>query len=112
MEETISTTVETSELQTTPELQVDTQPVEEQTTEVAKQEPENTEAEATESVEGSDAPKEPEKNWEQIAKDNQASFTRVSMELAELKKQMADSLLSGHVILPYTYPRPFVLLSL
>lgn len=93
MEETISTTVEAPQEQTTPEVAENQtiDAVEETTQPDATQESEKVEAEATESVEGMDAPKEPEKNWEQIAKDNQASFTRVSQELAELKKQMADS---------------------
>lgn len=87
MEETISTTSEISTEQTTPDV-VDTettQPVEtEQTTEeTTTQEPEKAETTETEI--------EQPKNWEQIAKDNQASFTRVSQELAELKKQIANN---------------------
>ena len=88
MEETISTTSEVSTEQTTPDV-VDTettQPVEtEQTTEeVTTQEPETVAETETET-------EQPVKNWEQIAKDNQASFTRVSQELAELKKQIAQN---------------------
>lgn len=95
MEETISTTVETFQEQTTPDV-AENQTIEttENISDVqpdATQESEKVEAETTESVEGEDAPKEPVKNWEQIAKDNQASFTRVSQELAELKKQIADN---------------------
>lgn len=92
MEETVTTTVETATEQTTPEV------TENQTTEVTEtetqpdvtQESENVAEETTETAEGVETPKvEPTKNWEQIAKDNQASFTRVSQELAELKKQVA-----------------------
>lgn len=88
MEETISTTSEVSTEQTTPDV-VDTettQPVEtEQTIEEATtQEPETVAETETET-------EQPTKNWEQIAKDNQASFTRVSQELAELKKQIAQN---------------------
>lgn len=88
MEETISTTSEVTTEQTTPDV-VDTettQPVEtEQTTEeTTTQEPETVATTETET-------EQPTKNWEQIAKDNQASFTRVSQELAELKKQMAQN---------------------
>lgn len=86
MEETISTTSEISTEQTTPDVvEETTQPVEtEQTTEeTTTQEPEKAETTETEI--------EQPKNWEQIAKDNQASFTRVSQELAELKKQIASN---------------------
>ena len=86
MEETISTTSEISTEQTTPDVvEETTQPVEtEQTTEeTTAQEPEKAETTETEI--------EQPKNWEQIAKDNQASFTRVSQELAELKKQIANN---------------------
>lgn len=93
MEETISTTVETSEGQTTPDV------TENQTIETTENnsdvqpdvttEPEQTEETTTESVEeGKAETKEAPKDWERIAKDNQASFTRVSQELAELKKQI------------------------
>lgn len=87
MEETISTTSEISTEQTTPDV-VDTettQPVEtEQTTEeTTTQEPEKAETTETEI--------EQPKNWEQIAKDNQAAFTRVSQKLAELEKQIANN---------------------
>ena len=90
MEETISTTVEAPEEQTTPE--VTETPTTEETQPEVTQEPVNEEVEATENVEAVETAKEPEaKKWEQIAKDNQASFTRVSQELAELKKQIADN---------------------
>lgn len=88
MEETISTTSEVTTDQTTPDVveTETTQPVEtEQTTEeTTTQEPETVDTTETET-------EQPTKNWEQIAKDNQASFTRVSQELAELKKQMAQN---------------------
>ena len=88
MEETISTTSEVTTEQTTPDVveTETTQPVEtEQTTEeTTTQEPEIVATTETET-------EQPTKNWEQIAKDNQASFTRVSQELAELKKQMAQN---------------------
>lgn len=88
MEETISTTSEVSTEQTTPDV-VDTettQPVETEQTieETTTQEPETVAETETET-------EQPAKNWEQIAKDNQASFTRVSQELAELKKQIAQN---------------------
>ena len=88
MEETVTTTVETATEQTTPDVTETTQPVEEQTTEEVTQEPETVAEETTETAEAEE-PQKVEKNWEQIAKDNQASFTRVSQELAELKKQVA-----------------------
>jgi hypothetical protein len=83
MEETISTTSEVSEEQTTPDVAEETtQPAEQTIEENATQEPEQATDETEIKAE------EPQKNWEQIAKDNQASFTRVSQELAELKKQI------------------------
>ena len=99
MEETISTTVEPSEVQITPEVTETsrsakapasaTQPEEVQTIEEVTTEPDKTEETTTENVEAGDAEvKEAPKDWERIAKDNQASFTRVSQELAELKKQI------------------------
>jgi hypothetical protein len=87
MEETISTTSEVTTEQTTPDVvEETTQPAEtEQTTEeTTTQEPETVATTETET-------EQPTKNWEQIAKDNQASFTRVSQELAELKKQIAQN---------------------
>lgn len=86
MEETISTTSEVSTEQTTPDVTEETtQPVEtEQTTEeTGTQEPEN--ATTTETETGQPT-QEPPKDWEKIAKDNQAAYTRVSQELAQLKK--------------------------
>lgn len=91
MDEQISTTVEATETQTTQETP------ENQTTEDTQntqpddvQEPVNNEAETTE-TESQEQKPEPPKDWEKIAKDNQASFTKVSQELAELKKQMQES---------------------
>ncbi len=82
MEETITTTSEESTEQTTPDVAEETtQPVEQQTIEeTATQEPETTETETV--IE------KPATDWEKIAKDNQASYTRVSQELAELKRQI------------------------
>ena len=83
MEETISTTSEVSEEQTTPDVAEETsQPAEQTIENDAAQEPAEKATDETEIK-----AEEPQKNWEQIAKDNQASFTRVSQELAELKKQ-------------------------
>ena len=88
MEETISTTSEVTTEQTTPDVveTETTQPAETEQTieETTTQEPETVATTETET-------EQPTKNWEQIAKDNQASFTRVSQELAELKKQMAQN---------------------
>jgi hypothetical protein len=84
MDETISTTSEVSTEQTTPDVEVSqTQPDEQTTEDTQQQEPADVATDETEIKE-----QEPTKNWEQIAKDNQASFTRVSQELAQLKKQM------------------------
>lgn len=85
--ETETTIAETVE-QTTPDVAEDTQPVEEtQTTEeTATQEPETTETETTaETDEG-----EKVTDWEKIAKDNQASFTKISQEKAELTKRIEE----------------------
>lgn len=89
MEETISTPTESTQEQTPLDVTENSQPVEEQTLENANQELVNDEnvAEITEEVE---QPKE-QINWEKRAKDNQAEFTRVSQELAELKKQIAQN---------------------
>ena len=89
MEETISTPTEITQEQTPLDVTENAQPVEEQTPENANQELVNDEnvAEIAEEVE---QPKE-QINWEKRAKDNQAEFTRVSQELAELKKQMAQN---------------------
>ena len=85
MEETISTTSEVTTEQTTPDVEEEKTQPEEQTIEKTEtQEPETVATTETET-------EQPTKNWEQIAKDNQASFTRVSQELAELKKQMAQN---------------------
>jgi hypothetical protein len=84
MEETITTTSEESTEQTTPAVEETTQPAEEQTIEKAEtQEPETTETETV--IE------KPATDWEKIAKDNQASYTRVSQELAQLKKQIEEN---------------------
>ena len=84
MDETISTTSEVSTEQTTPDVEVSqTQPDEQTIEDTTTQEPADVATDETEIKE-----QEPVKNWEQIAKDNQASFTRVSQELAQLKKQM------------------------
>lgn len=88
MEETVTTTVETPQEQTTPEV-TDNQTIEKTQPEVT-QESEEVAEETTETAEAETQTVEPTKNWEQIAKDNQASFTRVSQELAELKKQIAE----------------------
>lgn len=89
MEETISTPTESTQEQTPLDVTENSQPVEQQTPENANQELVNDEnvAEIAEEVE---QPKE-QINWEKRAKDNQAEFTRVSQELAELKKQMAQN---------------------
>lgn len=71
--------------QTTPDTEV-TQPVETQTTEETVQEPVTTETETTvETDEG-----EKVTDWEKIAKDNQASFTKISQEKAELTKRIEE----------------------
>lgn len=96
MEETISTTVETPQEQTTPDV-AENQTIEttENISDVqpdATQESEDVAEETTENVEAEETAKtESTKNWEQMAKDNQAAFTRVSQELAELKKQVAEN---------------------
>lgn len=85
--ETISTPVETQE-QTPLETVTDSQPVEEQTLENTEREPANVE-ETAEIKEGEEV-KEEVIDWEQRAKDNQASFTRVSQEKAELTKRIEE----------------------
>ena len=90
MEETISTTETTSAEQTTQEPVNDVQS-ETQTTEQTAQDPVNDEEVTTENVEEGNGQTEKKQDWEKIAKDNQASFTRVSQELAELKKKFNDS---------------------
>lgn len=91
MEETISTPTENVTEQTPLETTTETQPVEEQTPANVEQEPAENTQEVAENVEGEQTPKEPVIDWEKRAKDNQAEFTRVSQELAELKKQIADN---------------------
>ena len=89
MEETqISTTTETTENQTIQESVNDVQP-ENQTTEQANSEPDKTDVDVTENVDEGKAQEEP-KNWEKIAKDNQASFTKISQEKAELTKRIEE----------------------
>lgn len=87
--ETETTIAETVE-QTTPDVTESTQPeevkTEPQTTEEVTQEPETTETETTvETDEG-----EKVTDWEKIAKDNQASFTKISQEKAELTKRIEE----------------------
>ena len=89
MEETISTTTETTENQTIQEHVDDVQP-ENQTTEQTDIEPDKTDVEVTEDAEEGEKSKEEPKNWEKIAKDNQASFTKVSQEKAELTKKIEE----------------------
>ena len=84
MEETITTTSEESTEQTTPVVEEEKTQPEEQTIEKTEtQEPETTETETV--IE------KPATDWEKIAKDNQASYTRVSQELAQLKKQIDEN---------------------
>lgn len=84
MEETITTTSEESTEQTTPVVEEEKTRPEEQTIEKTEtQEPETTETETV--IE------KPTTDWEKIAKDNQASYTRVSQELAQLKKQIEEN---------------------
>lgn len=86
--ETETTIAETVE-QTTPDVTEDTQPVEETTQTIEEEvtkEPETTETETTvETDEG-----EKVTDWEKIAKDNQASFTKISQEKAELTKRIEE----------------------
>ncbi|MCQ2957309.1 MAG: hypothetical protein MJ180_00230 [Candidatus Gastranaerophilales bacterium] len=98
MEETqnISTTPETSVEKTTQEVTSENTQPENQTIEQnVTNEPDNTVIDGTEITE--ETPKatptvEATKDWEKIAKDNQASFTKVSQELAQLKKQLQPQL--------------------
>ena len=84
MEETITTTSEENTEQTTPVVEEEKTQPEEQTIEKTEtQEPETTETETV--IE------KPATDWEKIAKDNQASYTRVSQELAQLKKQIEEN---------------------
>jgi len=89
MEETISTPVETTTEQTPLESAENSQPVEKQTPENTEQEPANGADESAENVEEGKEQKEVI-DWEQRAKDNQASFTRVSQEKAELAKRIEE----------------------
>ena len=90
MEETqISTTTETTGNQTIQEPANNVQPAETQTTEQANSEPDKTDVDVTENVDEGKAQEEP-KNWEKIAKDNQASFTKISQEKAELTKRIEE----------------------
>ena len=90
MEETVTTTAETTEEQTTPEIENNSQSDDVQTTENSTTESEKSEVETIE-TESQEPTKEPVKDWEQIAKDNQAAFTKVTQELAELKKQVEQN---------------------
>lgn len=90
-EQEISTTSTNVETQTTPA------PVEPQTIETA---PAETETKTADDVQPAKTEQEPEKtsvetetktqDWEKIAKDNQASFTKVSQEKAELAKKIEE----------------------
>lgn len=98
MEETNSTTETTSNAQTTPETSNTQITGNNETLKQVQgdnsqpddvQEPENNENVATENVDKGKAQEEP-KNWEKIAKDNQASFTKISQEKAELTKRIEE----------------------
>ena len=87
MEETISTPVETSTEQTPLETANTPQPEETQTPEETVQEP----AKSEETAENVEEGQQPEKiDWEKRAKDQQANFTRVSQEKAELTKRIEE----------------------
>ena len=94
MEETQnSIPVETTQEQTPLDEGANSQPVE-QTPENPEQEPEKSDEQTAENVEGQEQkPQETTEaiDWEKRAKDTQASFTKVSQELAELKKQVAQN---------------------
>lgn len=79
---TVSTTTETQTIQ---EPVNDVQP-ENQTTEQTDIEPEKADVDVTEDVEAG----QKVTNWEKIAKDNQASFTKISQEKAELTKRIEE----------------------
>ena len=86
MDEQISTTPE-STAQATSNTEADIQATEQDVQSGATvSESENAVQEGTENSE-TKAPKD----WEKIAKDNQASYTKVSQELAELKRQLAEN---------------------
>lgn len=89
MEETISTPVETTTEQTPLESVNASQPEQNdvQTPENAEQEP----AKSEETAENVEEGQQPEKiDWEKRAKDQQANFTRVSQEKAELTKRIEE----------------------
>ena len=90
MEETNSTPVETTKEQTPLEPVNNSQPEQNnvQTPENAEQEPAKAE-ETAEDVEEGQEPKE-KIDWEKRAKDNQANFTRLSQEKAELTKRIEE----------------------
>lgn len=80
--ENISTTPETADLQTTPELEVDTQTIE------SEPQPDVSNVESEQAEQGTETEQaQPAKDWEKIAKDNQAAFTKISQEFADYKKQ-------------------------
>lgn len=80
MEETISTTLESNEtIHEVVENNSQSAPKEQTTEETTTVEPQKDPTSETEI-------EQQPKNWEQIAKDNQAAFTRVSQELSALKK--------------------------
>lgn len=91
MTEAISTTPEVSQEQTTPEApqeQISESPVE------STQEPEAEKKDGTEEAgteEQKEETTEPKPtDWEKIAKDHQASFTKSQQELADLRKQVEE----------------------
>ena len=84
MEETVTTTVEAPQEQTTPEV-TENQTIEEETQPEVTQESEEVEAEATETAEAVEPAKEPEKNWEQIAARNR--FCRVKTRPINLQNK-------------------------
>lgn len=92
MEEQNSTPAESTQEQTPLESENNSQPEQAQTPENAEQEPVESEQETAE-LEATEQTQSTEKaiDWEKRAKDTQASFTRVSQELAELKKQVEQS---------------------
>lgn len=88
MTEEISTTPEVSQEQTTletPQEQISESPVE------STQEPEIEKKDGTETAEQKEETTEPKPtDWEKIAKDHQASFTKSQQELADLRKQVEE----------------------
>ena len=93
MEEQNSTPAESTQEQTPLESENNSQPAQEQTPESAEQEPAKSGQETAELESQEQEPQTTEKviDWEKRAKDTQASFTKVSQELAELKKQVEQS---------------------